>query len=337
MTVSTFNASIWNHIYNWTVNAVAGHVRCASKWNVLTHRFGCISRPLRLSFICSFVYVSLDPISKTTLTEHLEIDQYIWAILNTLGSTPADDVIIDSEANWKSVPVIGTANIKVSIEFLFIATLISSYFVILLLSSKNPLVQSPCSWRTTVKRSDYHTMWCRLDQRKSHHGTIRRQWAHIWAPTWAQLLAAIWLVKRKRCTPLVIDSAPNFGLMLCSFHLLCSNRSYDNATNGTATNEYSHNNPLVHLSESVNAIDPLNAMEKSLNEVSNGQWIMKRAHADIREPIAPKRRGLAFVQNMIPLPVSIIVCRSHSGSPKLIKHCRSSGVGRSFEQWDFRL
>lgn len=70
-------------------------------------------------FIHSRVF---DPISKTTLTEHLEIDQYIWAILNTLGSTPADDVIIDSEANWKSVPTIGTANIKVSIVFLIIST-----------------------------------------------------------------------------------------------------------------------------------------------------------------------------------------------------------------------
>lgn len=51
----------------------------------------------------------------------------------------------------------------------------------------------------------------------------------------------------------------------------CSNRNYDNGstsgTNGTTTNEYSHNNPLAHLSESVNAIDPLNAMEKTLNEV----------------------------------------------------------------------
>lgn len=33
------------------------------------------------------------------------------------------------------------------------------------------------------------------------------------------------------------------------------------------TGEYSHGNPLAHLSESVNAIDPLNAMEKTINEV----------------------------------------------------------------------
>lgn len=33
------------------------------------------------------------------------------------------------------------------------------------------------------------------------------------------------------------------------------------------TGDYSHGNPLAHLSESVNAIDPLNAMEKTINEV----------------------------------------------------------------------
>lgn len=63
--------------------------------------------------IYSFLLYNFWLISKTTLTEHLEIDQYIWAILNTLSSTPVDDVIIDSEANWKSVPAIGSANIKV--------------------------------------------------------------------------------------------------------------------------------------------------------------------------------------------------------------------------------
>lgn len=33
------------------------------------------------------------------------------------------------------------------------------------------------------------------------------------------------------------------------------------------TGDYSHGNPLAHLSESVNAIDPLNAIEKTINEV----------------------------------------------------------------------
>lgn len=44
--------------------------------------------------------------------------------------------------------------------------------------------------------------------------------------------------------------------------------SYDfNSGSSTTNNEYSNGNgPLSHLSDSVNSLDPLNAMEKSLNE-----------------------------------------------------------------------
>ena len=41
--------------------------------------------------------------SKPALTESLEIDQYYWAILNTLSHTDVDEVIIDSSANWRAV------------------------------------------------------------------------------------------------------------------------------------------------------------------------------------------------------------------------------------------
>lgn len=45
--------------------------------------------------ICCLFY------SKSALIESLEIDQYMWAILN--NSTPdTEEVAIDSEANWKS-------------------------------------------------------------------------------------------------------------------------------------------------------------------------------------------------------------------------------------------
>lgn len=52
---------------------------------------------------------------------------------------------------------------------------------------------------------------------------------------------------------------------------ISSSRNYDNGsasgTNVASTGDYSHGNPLAHLSESVNAIDPLNAIEKTINEV----------------------------------------------------------------------
>lgn len=42
-------------------------------------------------------------------------------------------------------------------------------------------------------------------------------------------------------------------------------RGYDFNPNTPGNNEFS-SGPLSHLSESVNSLDPLNAMEKSLNE-----------------------------------------------------------------------
>ncbi len=47
-------------------------------------------------------------ISKTALLEGLEIDQYLWGILNTLSSnsssaSDAEEVTIDSAANWRPV------------------------------------------------------------------------------------------------------------------------------------------------------------------------------------------------------------------------------------------
>lgn len=44
--------------------------------------------------------------SKTALLEGLEIDQYLWGILNTLSSSissDAEEVTIDSAANWRPV------------------------------------------------------------------------------------------------------------------------------------------------------------------------------------------------------------------------------------------
>lgn len=41
--------------------------------------------------------------SKSAITDTLEIDQYIWAILNTLSTSDVDEVIIDSSANWRAL------------------------------------------------------------------------------------------------------------------------------------------------------------------------------------------------------------------------------------------
>lgn len=46
-----------------------------------------------------------------------------------------------------------------------------------------------------------------------------------------------------------------------------NSQNYDfGMNNGPGSNEFAGNGPLSHLNESVNSLDPLNAMEKSLNE-----------------------------------------------------------------------
>lgn len=67
------------------------------------------------------------------------------------------------------------------------------------------------------------------------------------------------------------------GSMISSYNQSTQNRNAGNnqnydfgMNNGPGSNEYAGNGPLSHLNESVNSLDPLNAMEKSLNEqVSN--------------------------------------------------------------------
>lgn len=50
--------------------------------------------------------------SKPAQLEGLEVDQYMWGILNTLNSSDVDEVTIDSSANWKTTKSM-SAGIKV--------------------------------------------------------------------------------------------------------------------------------------------------------------------------------------------------------------------------------
>lgn len=62
------------------------------------------------------------------------------------------------------------------------------------------------------------------------------------------------------------------GSMISSYNHSSQNRAPNNQNydfgmnNGPGSNEYAGNGPLSHLNESVNSLDPLNAMEKSLND-----------------------------------------------------------------------
>jgi len=41
--------------------------------------------------------------------EGLEVDQYIWGIVQSLSNAPYDEVTIDTAANWRLVPALGVA------------------------------------------------------------------------------------------------------------------------------------------------------------------------------------------------------------------------------------
>lgn len=43
--------------------------------------------------------------SKSALLEGLEIDQYIWGILNNLSGTEFEEATLDPSASWKPVPI----------------------------------------------------------------------------------------------------------------------------------------------------------------------------------------------------------------------------------------
>jgi len=48
--------------------------------------------------------------SKPALLEGLEVDQYVWGIIQSLSSAQYDEVTIDSAANWKPVLPLAVAN-----------------------------------------------------------------------------------------------------------------------------------------------------------------------------------------------------------------------------------
>lgn len=52
--------------------------------------------------------------SKPAQLEGLEVDQYMWGILNTLNTSDVDEVTIDSGANWKAAKSPSIPGIKVS-------------------------------------------------------------------------------------------------------------------------------------------------------------------------------------------------------------------------------
>jgi len=56
--------------------------------------------------MCVFVW----KYSKPAMLEGLEVDQYIWGVIQSLANAPYSEVTIDTLANWKPVPPLGVTN-----------------------------------------------------------------------------------------------------------------------------------------------------------------------------------------------------------------------------------
>lgn len=110
MNANIYNVSIWNPIYISIVNEGRGGVQFASKQTLEKQYYN-------LKFQSSVAYIlnKLFYFSKPAQLEGLEVDQYMWGILNTLNSSDVDEVTIDSGANWKASKTSNSTGIKVSI------------------------------------------------------------------------------------------------------------------------------------------------------------------------------------------------------------------------------
>lgn len=88
------------------------------------------SRVILLAETNVFLYCS-----KPAQLEGLEVDQYMWGILNTANNSDVDEVTIDGGANWKPAKTSANSGIKVtrhSILGIFVNYPISKFYFCIL-------------------------------------------------------------------------------------------------------------------------------------------------------------------------------------------------------------
>ncbi|XP_053690285.1 zinc finger MIZ domain-containing protein 1 isoform X2 [Sabethes cyaneus] len=205
--------------------------------------------------------------NKPALTEGLEIDQYMWAILNTLNSsnTPngmeTEEVVIDSQANWRAIkPANGGNSVPPG--------------------SNTPGADGSVRGRSTPV----------LTGIKSDPDGENKQFSKVMSPgstslpTWDNMNAMSPYMSPDMSSiasgSMMGSNNYNQRTQFESFSNPIKQETFANAIKQEAnsnsqtgvngggagnTGDFG-NNPLAHLSDSVNSLDPLNAMEKSLND-----------------------------------------------------------------------
>lgn len=166
--------------------------------------------------------------NKPAQLEGLEVDQYMWGILNTLNSSEVDEVTIDSAANWKPAKNIAQG----------------------------------------IKMEDDGTDSCggkRLNKAMSP-GSMTLPTMNNWDMSQAMSPYIPPDMNSIASGSMMNNGPPPYNTSSNRNGQLSNSYDFGPSSN-PGSNEYSGGNgPLSHLSDSVNSLDPLNAMEKSLNE-----------------------------------------------------------------------
>ncbi|XP_055530102.1 zinc finger MIZ domain-containing protein 1 isoform X3 [Wyeomyia smithii] len=205
--------------------------------------------------------------NKPALTEGLEIDQYMWAILNTLNSsnTPngmeTEEVVIDSQANWRAIKPANGANPALP-------------------GSNTPGADGSIRGRSTPVLAGIKT---ESDGESKQFSKVMSPGSTS-LPTWDNMNAMSPYMSPDMSSiasgSMMSSNNYNQRTQFDSFGNPLKQEVFGNPTKqeansnsqGIVTSSGSGsagdfgNNPLVHLSDSVNSLDPLNAMEKSLND-----------------------------------------------------------------------
>lgn len=176
----------------------------------------------------------------------------MWGILNTLNTSDVDEVTIDSGANWKAAKSPNSSGIKVS-------------NVLNYLKRKNVLY---------TRSSTKITMLLQQED-DSNDSSVGKRGKAVSPGSMNMPTMNNWDMNQALSPYLPPDmNTIASGSMISSYNQSTQNRNagsnsqnYDfGMNNGPGSNEFAGNGPLSHLNDSVNSLDPLNAMEKSLNE-----------------------------------------------------------------------
>lgn len=162
---------------------------------------------------------------KPAQLEGLEVDQYMWGILNTLNTAEVEEVTIDSMANWK--PAKNLTGIKSEEE-------------------------SDCKRMTKAMSPGS------MNMPTMNNWDMNQAMSPYIPPDMSSIVSG----------SMMNNTPTTYGNNNIN-HRNSSGGSFDinSGTNANTNNDYTNGaGPLSHLNESVNSLDPLNAMEKSLND-----------------------------------------------------------------------